>query len=426
MSNAPAVRVIEAIFAAHWAMTEDYLRTMLEIAARNHEISPEALEAMRGRRVAEAENGLTLRDGVGIIPVRGPMFRYADFFSSISGATTYEGLALDFRRAADDNSMRSILVEIDSPGGEVNGVQELAGQIRAIDRGRKPVVAYVSGTGASAAYLIAAAAREVVAAPNAVLGSIGVRAAIRDTSQRDERLGVRTIEFVSSQSPNKRADPNTDEGRLRIQATIDALAESFIRHVAELRGITAEEVVSLFGAGGVQVGDGAVAAGMADRLGSFETTLLELARGQAPPILLTHRPKGLPIMAKTPEEIAAEQAAIATARTEGTATGAASALARVQAILLLESAKGREDQAKVFAFSTDLAVDKVDALLKAGPAAAPPAAPPVPKPAEAGRRAGAADGGLVHASVEEHDKALPPVKIDREALYDKFSGKRAA
>ncbi len=74
MSDRPAVRVVEALFAAQWAMTEEYLRTMLAIAERNHEITPEALEAMRARRVADAENGLGVRDGIGVIPVVVGMF----------------------------------------------------------------------------------------------------------------------------------------------------------------------------------------------------------------------------------------------------------------------------------------------------------------------------------------------------------------
>lgn len=421
MSDRPALHVIEALFTTQWAMQEDYLRTMLAIAGRSHDISPEALEAMRARRVADAAESLATRDGVAIISIRGPLFRYADFFSSISGATTYEGTALDLGRAANDSTMRAILLSIDSPGGDVNGVQELAQTIRTIDETRKPVVAYVGGTGASAAYLLASAARSIVIAPNAILGSIGVRAAVRDTSARDERLGVRTFEFVSSQSPNKQTDPSTDAGRARIQAMVDALAAAFIAQVAVFRDMTPEQVVSDFNAGGVLVGEAAVAAGMGDRLGSFEATLAELAKGTAP-AALPFKPKGFPIMAeRTADQIAAEAAAntraIDTARTEAAAIGAAAAMTRVRAILALDEAKGREPLAQTFAFQTDLPVEKVKALLAAAPNTA--AGAPVPE-APPTRRSADAPNGLV---LTEDRPRASPLKIDHQALYEKFAGR---
>lgn len=433
MSEKPAIRVIEALFATQWAMTEDYLRSMLAIADRAHEITPKALEAMRSKRVADAAESLSVRDGVGIISVRGPMFRYADFFSSISGATTYEGFALDMRRAADDAGMRAILLNVDSPGGDVNGVQEAAAMIREIDIGRKPVVAYVGGMGASAAYLLSAAARQITLAPNAIVGSIGVRSAVRDTTARDERLGVKNVEFVSSQSPNKAMDINTDEGRARIQATVDKLAEAFIKQVADYRGLTPEQVISQFGQGGVEVGERAVASGMADRIGSFEATLAELARGLPAPPAFRLKPKGAPIMVeRTAEQVAADQRAHDEEITRrARAEGAAAATARVTQILALDESKGREALARQFALTTDLPVETVKGLLTAAPKEAP-AAPTPPARTDNARRSADQPGGLVvHADEPAADsgkggrttKDVPMTAIDTTALYEKFSGR---
>jgi hypothetical protein len=90
------------------------------------------------------------------------------------------------------------------------------------------------------------------------------------------------IEFVSSQSPHKRPDPSTEAGKAQIQATADDLADVFVDAVAANRGVSRDAVLSDFGRGGSLVGSKAVAAGMADRVGSLEQVIAELARGETP------------------------------------------------------------------------------------------------------------------------------------------------
>lgn len=100
-----------------------------------------------------------------------------------------------------------------------------------------------------------------------MLGSIGVVSVF----EKDD--DGKTIEIVSSQSPNKRPDINTKEGRAKIQARVDELAEVFIAKIARNRGITAVDVVKNFGAGDVAVGQYAVRNGLADGLSSFEAII---------------------------------------------------------------------------------------------------------------------------------------------------------
>lgn len=252
-----------------WAITQDALAQMLAIA--NRELRDiEAVEAQKAQRLENSAQAQR-RGDVAIIPVTGPIFRYANLFSEMSGATSVQILARDFTTALNDASVRAILLNIDSPGGEVNGVNEFANMVYAA-RGRKPIVAYVGGTGASAAYWIASAADEIVADETAILGSIGVIAAI----PRPDAETAEDVVFVSSQSPRKRPDPTTDAGAADIQAVLDATADVFIGAVARNRGVSVEAVLSDYGQGGVFVGQQAVAAELADRLGSFEATLAEL------------------------------------------------------------------------------------------------------------------------------------------------------
>ncbi len=109
------------------AITESALNNILTIATRQNE-SIEAVSARLGR---ELDNSYVseVRDGVAIIPVVGPLFRYANLFTAISGASSYEILAKDFMAALDNPEITGIVMDIDSPGGEVNGCAEFASMI---------------------------------------------------------------------------------------------------------------------------------------------------------------------------------------------------------------------------------------------------------------------------------------------------------
>lgn len=268
------MNAFELAAAMIWAIEESWLRTILEIAGREGD-GPEAVAAKLGRPLNNTRT-VSVRDGVAIVPVVGPIFRRGNMLTEVSGATSTEMLARDFRAAIDDPAVKAILLDVDSPGGEASGVNELANMIYAA-RGTKPVTAYVSGTAASGAYWIASAADEIVIDDTARLGSIGVVSAYRDTKARDEKAGVKSIEFVSSQSPMKRPNLESDEGRAQIQQQIDAIADVFIDAVARNRDTSGEAVQRDFGAGGVKIGASAIAAGMADKAGSFESTLAALS-----------------------------------------------------------------------------------------------------------------------------------------------------
>lgn len=257
-----------------WAIEPDSLRTLLQVAAREGDVS--ALATRAGRPMDGAPR-VDLRGDTAIIPVRGPIFRHAGLMTEVCGATATATLARDFQTALDNPAVKTILLDIDSPGGEATGIHEFANQVYAA-RSRKTVKAYVGGMGASAAYWIASAASQIVVDETAMLGSIGVVSTYTDTRQREEKAGMRRVEIVSSTSPNKRLDPTSEKGRASIQAVVDQLADVFIGDVARNRGVSRERVVNGFGKGGLLVGADAVRAGMANGLGSLEG----LVRGEAP------------------------------------------------------------------------------------------------------------------------------------------------
>lgn len=351
-------------------MLPERLEELLAIAARENDPSPEALEAYRSQALARAERA-TRRDDVAILNVAGPLFKRANLFTEFSGATSYDILRRDLQAALDDPGIHGILLSVDSPGGEVHGTDELAKAIFAA-RGVKPIHAYVSGLGASAAYWIASAADRVIVSDAALLGSIGVVMGMTDTSKRDEARGVKAFQFVSSQSPDKRPDLNTDEGRSRIQSTVDALADVFIAAVAKHRAVKPEKVTSEFGRGGVLVGAAAVAVGMADAVGTFESALEALSSSGG-----SNRNKrsggfmskeaGSPEANTGTVTIAEHEAAVAAAR----ADGIKSERARIQAIMGSDEAKANGEQAAYLAYETDMAPDAAKGILAKAPKAAP-------------------------------------------------------
>jgi capsid assembly protease len=257
--------------ASHtWLMTAEALDTVMAVAAREGDV--QALEARLGRPLDNTRS-VTVRDGVAIIPVSGPIFRHANLMTEISGATATGSLATDIQAALDNPSVSVLVLDIDSPGGEATGINELAEMIFQA-RGTKPIKAYVGGQAASASYWIASAADEVIVDDTAQLGSVGVVLSLR---KREDRPGEKSYEIVSSNAPNKRPDLETEAGRAQLQTRTDELADVFLDKVARNRSIPREEVNDRFRQGGIATGALAVAAGMADRLGSLEGLIAELA-----------------------------------------------------------------------------------------------------------------------------------------------------
>ncbi len=258
-------RALDLVLAEPWAISQANLEQILAIAQRMNE-SPEAVAAKLGRPL-ENSRSVELRGTTAVVPVIGPIFRYANMFTQISGATSLELLAKDFNLAVANPNVKSIVLNIDSPGGQATGISEFAEMVRSAS---KPVTAYVGGTSASAAYWISAAADRIVTSDTGILGSIGVVASFRPSKDGQ-------IKIISSQSPLKQADPTTEAGRAEVQRIVDDLAAVFVVNVAAYRGVDTKTVTNKFGRGGLLVGINAVAAGMADGIGTFESLLAGLS-----------------------------------------------------------------------------------------------------------------------------------------------------
>lgn len=272
-------KVVNWIFDRMWGITESALETIIAIAERDRielnsilsgekQIDTEALSVRIGKPL-EGTTQASIRDGAAVIPVIGPIFPRANILTQISGATSVQALAADFVAVMGNPDVKQVILDVDSPGGEITGVSELANLIFN-SRGQKPITAYIDGKGASAAYWLASAADNVVISETAMLGSIGVVAALRDTRRADDTAGVKRIEFISSVSPDKRVNFDSEESLKKIQAVLDSLGGVMVQAIARNRGTDQETVLSDFGKGGIYVGALAVGQGMADRIGTLE------------------------------------------------------------------------------------------------------------------------------------------------------------
>ncbi len=135
-----------------------------------------------------------------------------------SGGTSVQGVARQFRAAMADPDIGRVILDVDSPGGQVGGVEELAREIYQA-RGQKPVTAIANGLAASAAYWIATAADEFVVTPSGQVGSIGVFGMHQDVSAALEKDGVK-VTMVSAgkyKTEGNPFEPLTDEARAAMQ-----------------------------------------------------------------------------------------------------------------------------------------------------------------------------------------------------------------
>jgi signal peptide peptidase SppA len=219
--------------------------------------------------------------GVAVIPLYGVITQRMNLISFLLGGTSTEQISGMLRKAIGDPQVSAVVLDVDSPGGSVFGLEELAAELRRA-REQKPIVAVASGFMASGAYWVASGASEIVAAPGSMLGSIGIVALHVDQSAANEMEGLRpTIvhagRYKTEGSPHA---PLSDEGRAYMQQVVDDYYRMFVTAVAAGRGVSAETVRRDYGEGRMLVAGEAVRAGLADRVGTLDATIRRLLSPQ--------------------------------------------------------------------------------------------------------------------------------------------------
>jgi signal peptide peptidase SppA len=255
----------QAILSAPWAIEPAALQEVLERYRAHLATAPAA--APPGIKLREKTRGeYALQGGVAIVAVEGVLMRRPGFFDMLFGAQSLEEIKLDISAALEDPAVKGIVLDINSPGGTVDGSQELARAVYEANA-RKPVAALANGLMASAAYWIGAAADSVhVSSDTAFLGSIGVLATHFDLSERERMFGIKASDVYAGRykalgSPHA---PLSDVARETMQGQVDYLYTVFVNDVAQFRGVAVGTVRDQMADGRIFIGEQAIAAGLAD------------------------------------------------------------------------------------------------------------------------------------------------------------------
>jgi signal peptide peptidase SppA len=277
------MRILD-VLNSPWAILPDKLReiqTIYETHLRGDKIDLKGIEAMLGEPLNNVHMDIEVQNGVAIIPIHGVIGKRLNLFSKISGGVSSELLKRDIQIVLDDESVDSILLDIDSPGGSVDGTQELA-QFIFEARSIKPIIALANSTMASAAYWIGSAAHEVhISGDTTWVGSIGVVASHVDESKREEREGVKTTEIVAGHFKRVSSGlaPLTEEGHADIQSKVDYIYSVFVADVANFRDESVETVLANMADGKTFIGNQAVEAGLVDGVFTFDQLVADMSGG---------------------------------------------------------------------------------------------------------------------------------------------------
>jgi signal peptide peptidase SppA len=199
-------------------------------------------------------------EGVAIIPIQGTLVQKLGTMRPYSGMTGYDGIRANISMALTDSSVRALMLDIDSPGGEVAGCFDLADAIYRA-RGPKPIWAVLSESAYSAAYAIASACDRITVPRTGGTGSVGVICMHVDFSEALSEAGIAVtlIHYGARKADGSQYRPLTDKALGRFQADVDAMGELFVETVARNRGlpaakVRATEAGTFLGALGVKTG----------------------------------------------------------------------------------------------------------------------------------------------------------------------------
>lgn len=213
---------------------------------------------------------------VAVIPMMGTISHRMSMMSEVSGGggASTQQLTANFRQALADTNCKAIVFDVDSPGGSVEGVIELASEIYNA-RKQKPIVAVCNSMAASAAYWLASAAGEVVCTPSGQCGSIGVFMLVQDVSEalKNEGVTINLIKAGKYKAEGHPTQPLTDEARAFLQSQVDSMYSTFVKTVAQQRGASQTAVRDGYGQGRTLYAADAVKAGLADRVATLDDVL---------------------------------------------------------------------------------------------------------------------------------------------------------
>lgn len=266
-------RILAALRSAKWAVTPATLHAITDALGAH----------MRGHVAQNAPAVIALNapttsaivgQTVAVIPVYGILGKHLSSLEAECGGCDVEAISAALDAALADQSFKSVLLDIDSPGGVVTGIPELAQKIADY---AKPIYAFSSGQCCSAAYWIACACDAVFCTMSADVGSIGVYVALCDDSEwwKKEGYKLELIKAGDYKAMGISGKPLSDEERALIQSDVDGIYAMFVSGVIAGRGDIAKATMQ----GQTFMGSNAVAAKLVDEVVSDINDVLAYLTG---------------------------------------------------------------------------------------------------------------------------------------------------
>lgn len=310
MSPKTYTHIRRALAAVPWAIVPEALDFLIEVVDRRIEDrEPTAEEKAAALQAAARPAPAASSGSIAVLPVRGIISNRIGSMQNMSGGTSAEALQNALNQLVADPHVSAIVLDVDSPGGSVLGIQELADAIHQATA-TKPVYAVTNAVAGSAAYWLASQASELVVTPSGLVGSIGVFSVHVDRSQADAQDGVKRTLIKAGRFKAEGSDmePLTDEARAAAQSQIDVYYDQFTRSVARGRGVSlANARGAKFGEGRMVTAADAVERGMADRVGTMAETLDRL---QKKVTRASARADGNPLLVFAVEDLPAPRAVV--------------------------------------------------------------------------------------------------------------------
>lgn len=272
-----------ALVGSLWFGTDesyDAVKNAIDQVAKLEAAGPDALKAaiiMRGGSASDPfgmPSMLTVEGSTGVINISGSLVNGSAGFFRFFGMTGYEDIKAAVTEALDDKNVKRILLNIDSPGGAVNGLEDAGDFIRKASA-IKPVTSFTGGTMSSAAYWLGISADQVFAARTAMAGSVGtliVTMEMTDALAKEGRKAhiFRHGEFKALGHPYEKM---TKAGEEHFQYLADSAGKIFVSYAADRRGTTPEKFQKTMGEGRVFMGEDAAKVGLIDGIMSFDEVL---------------------------------------------------------------------------------------------------------------------------------------------------------
>ena len=281
--------IVAEFLSTPWALMPERLAAFTSIVHRwqaGGQASAEMMATIAGdKEIVAARKQEAARAGSGaniaVLPFYGVVTQRGNMADDVSGpgSASTQKFTSALRQALQDPSVGAILIDIDSPGGSVYGVDELANEIMSA-RSQKPIIGLANSLAASAAYWVGAACSELYVTPGGEVGSIGVWQAHEDWSKAMDDAGVKTtlISAGKYKTEGNPYEPLGEEAQAFMQSRVEDYYGAFTKSVAKGRGISVEVVRKDFGQGRVFGSQQALSAGMVNGVATFDDVVKKMGK----------------------------------------------------------------------------------------------------------------------------------------------------